>query len=455
MIRIENKELCCGCGACAQACPQACISLQADSEGFLYPKVDAALCSHCGRCEKVCPFLNAQAEREPLRVLAAVNTERPVRERSSSGGLFLLLARQTIARGGVVFGARFDDNWQVLLDYAEDIRGLEAFVGSKYVQARTGTAFRDAQAFLKAGRRVLFTGTPCQIAALRRFLGRDDDNLLAVDVVCHGVPSPKVWDLYLRSLGETGRLEAVNFRCKAQGWRHYGLQLRFAPKAAGAKRELLQPAMQNPYMRAFLNDLTLRPACYACRVKGGRSQSDLTLGDCWGIQHLLPATPLDDDRGTSLLLVNSQRGAAALRALEGPAAESGSVAAPAEGPARLLTQELSYAAVREHNPAVWSNVKPHRQRCRFYRELARAERSSAGRTAACGPTGAAAPAPTPTTASTRTAHADIRSLIERCLRPSLCQGLQTRWQALYQQLHHRAAQIKKQIKQQLKANIKP
>lgn len=169
MILITDKSLCCGCSACVQKCPKQCISLKEDNEGFLYPIVNTDTCVDCGICEKVCPVLNPEDTHEPLKVLAAKNRDEKIRMESSSGGIFTLLAEPIIREGGVVFGARFDEEWQVTLDYTETIDGLSAFRGSKYVQARTGDTYRQCEQFLKEGRKVLFTGSPCQIAGLNHY----------------------------------------------------------------------------------------------------------------------------------------------------------------------------------------------------------------------------------------------------------------------------------------------
>ena len=197
MITITDKSQCCGCSACAQRCPKQCISMQMDNEGFLYPQVDSSKCVDCHLCEKVCPVINQYEARTPLNVYAAKNSDGEVRNQSSSGGIFHILAERTIRNGGVVFGARFDKNWQVVIDYAEDMEGVEAFMGSKYVQSRIEHAYIDVKRFLAEGRDVLFSGTPCQVAGLRKFLCKHYENLLTVDFICHGTPSPKVWRIYL------------------------------------------------------------------------------------------------------------------------------------------------------------------------------------------------------------------------------------------------------------------
>ena len=200
MIHIESKELCCGCNACFQVCPKHCISMNEDKEGFLYPCVDVNICIDCHLCEKVCPVINQKEHHTPVGVYAAKNKDEEARMKSSSGGVFILLAEKILSEKGVVFGARFDQNWEVVHDFAEDLKGVVEFQGSKYVQSRVGDSYKNAEEFLKQGKRVLFTGTPCQVAGLRLFLRKEYENLLTVDFVCHGVPSPKVWRMYLKEI---------------------------------------------------------------------------------------------------------------------------------------------------------------------------------------------------------------------------------------------------------------
>lgn len=320
--------------------------MQADEEGFLYPEVDSATCIDCGLCEKVCPIYNNKVSpRKPIETLAAKNRDEEVRRTSSSGGVFTLLAERTIKRGGVVFGARFDENWSVEHGYAETMEAVAAFRGSKYLQSRMGESYKQAEQFLKHGREVLFSGTPCQIAGLRSFLRKDYENLLLVDFVCHGVPSPLVFKKYLeeekrqfaRKGGKfsfalpskhslTGRdshsasgvsVEAVSFRDKRLGWKKYSFALSLSKASAAGEKNTVSLSkcfQENTFMGAFLQNLILRPSCYACPAKGGRSGSDITLGDFWGIEKFLP--DFDDDRGVSLVMAQSPKGGEALAELE-------------------------------------------------------------------------------------------------------------------------------------------
>ena len=197
MIHIEKKSDCCGCSACVQKCPKQCISLVEDSEGFLYPEVVAAECVGCGLCEKVCPWTNRPEKLQPKEVLAVKNRNDEERMDSSSGGVFVALARETISRGGVVFGAVFDGKWEVRHACAETLEDVRPMMGSKYVQSRVGDSYRQVERYLKEGREVLFVGSPCQVAGLHAYLRKDYPNLLSVDFLCHGVPSPGVWRRYL------------------------------------------------------------------------------------------------------------------------------------------------------------------------------------------------------------------------------------------------------------------
>ena len=321
MIEIKEKKNCCGCSACMQRCPKQCISLKEDNEGFLYPIVDKETCIDCGLCEKVCPVLHQGEEREPLKVYAAKNKNEEIRRSSSSGGIFTLLAEKVINEGGVVFGAKFDESWEVIHDYIETIEGLAAFRGSKYVQSRIEDNYLKAEAFLKQGRKVLFSGTPCQIAGLKRFLRKEYKNLLTVDFVCHGVPSPGIWRKYLKETVarmcdknsvstdpismENAHVESISFRDKSLGWKKYSFALTLsATIGSGVKNtvSLCEVFSQNTFMKGFLADLYLRPSCYACTAKCGKSGSDITIGDLWGVQNFLPEE--DDDKGLSLILLN-------------------------------------------------------------------------------------------------------------------------------------------------------
>lgn len=312
MLTVKNKKDCCGCQACYEACPSKCISMVSDEEGFLYPRINPADCVNCSLCERVCPQLNSNDTKlpeAPRSCYAAISKDLQIRLLSSSGGVFSLLANKILEQNGVVFGARFDDQFAVYHSYTETPEGLPPFRGSKYVQSDLRGAYSQVRQFLQANRPVLFTGTPCQIAGLRGYLGqREYDQLYLVSVVCHGAPSPLVWKDYLSNVTHGIIPTDVSMRNKDNGWSRYNMLIRKNDTTL-----LSIPAADSPFIRAFLSNLTLRPACYHCKFRGSHG-SDLTLGDYWGIERVHPE--MMDDKGTSLILTYTQKGKQLLFSLD-------------------------------------------------------------------------------------------------------------------------------------------
>ena len=306
MIKITDKSLCCGCTACMSACPAQCIVMRRDREGFDYPFVNNPdLCIGCGMCEKVCPVLNPLEAAEPLEA-RAVRSEQHV-SGSSSGGVFPALAERIISEGGVVFGAVVGDDMTVGHAEAVDMAGVEKMRGSKYVQSDLYASYEDVRYWLGEGRKVLFSGTPCQIAGLHKYLGKPYEELVTVDVLCHGVPSPGLWEKYVKALEKKhgARMEYVRFKDKSESWRHYA----FTTSLGSC------PYTEDPYMALFVQDMSLRPSCYKCAARGGRSGSDLTLSDLWSVQRCAPG--LSDDKGVSGVYVNTVKGREFLDGLTG------------------------------------------------------------------------------------------------------------------------------------------
>ena len=312
MIEIQNKKDCSGCSACANICPKNCIKMERDEFGFAYPKVDTDLCINCGRCETVCPIINPAKENNPLSVKGAKNRDESVRRTSSSGGTFFELANGIISRGGIVFGCALDSELVARHIGVETVEGLSALKSSKYVQSDVGTTYREVKKHLMDGREVLYSGTPCQIAGLKNYLGKSYDNLLLVDVLCHGVPSPGVFADYLEYLGERfgAKPISVNFRNKEKSWK----RLYFEVKFENGKRYFTFCGYDR-YMSMFLNNISLRPSCYDCRFTTVNRQGDITLGDFWGIGRKYPER--DDDKGISLIIVNSEKGKNAYESISG------------------------------------------------------------------------------------------------------------------------------------------
>ena len=309
MIQISDKSQCCGCTACASVCPKMCIAMKEDEEGFLYPEADASLCIGCGLCEKVCPVLHQGDARKPLAVYAAKNRDENVRMASSSGGIFSLLAERVIDDGGVVFGARFDDNWEVIHDFAETKEKLVAFRGSKYVQSDTNTTYKEVKEYLDKGKLVLYTGVACQIAGLRAFLKQDYDNLILVDILCHGGPSPKVYKKYLSEMAKGRKIKKVDFREKAYwGW---GTASSIFFEDGSIYRN---DCFKDEYWRAFLSGLSTRECCKECYYANTERIGEFSIGDFWGID--LIEQQINDRLGTSIVLANNEKAKKILVELE-------------------------------------------------------------------------------------------------------------------------------------------
>ena len=319
MIRLLKREDCCGCGACEQICPNQCISLSPDKEGFLYPIINEQLCNNCHLCERTCPILNEEPVRKPIKILAAYNRDDNIRAKSSSGGIFTVVAEEIIRRKGVVFGVKFDNEWNVVFDYTRSIDGLEAFRGSKYVQAEIGDTYTKVKTFLKEGLFVLFTGTPCQIAGLRKFLHKEYDNLLLMDLICEGVPSPEVWKRYLHEeilllsqkhyhIPEKDLIiENISFRNKRDGWNSFAFFFNLGYKEDKSIKPLPEYINRNSsYLQAMFRYLDLRPICYECPFKSCKSHSDITIADYWGIDTLHPE--MYDNKGTSMVYIHTTKG---------------------------------------------------------------------------------------------------------------------------------------------------
>lgn len=373
MIKITRSEDCTGCRACGEVCPKDCIAFKADAvEGFAYPEVDMSRCIDCHLCERVCPVIHADtAQSEPMRVISAWSPCAGERKDSSSGGVFSLFAADVIGRGGVVVGVAMTDDFRSARHIEVDsIDGLGALRGSKYLQADATAAYKIVQSRLKEGRPVLFSGTPCQVAGMRRFLGKkaDDEHLLLVDVICHGTPSPEAWRVYLDGRAKGEAVAGVNFRDKSgSGWRSFGLSLQLRPYDLQPSDEgrLAAPCGRIPhagepgvvsechrtdlYMRSFLSNVNLRPSCYECPSNAGRSGSDITLADFWGYPHRE-----GDEHGVSQVLVRTDRGAHALEALS-----------------LLGVEDFSYDVVLRNNPCVAHSVASPERRKYFWRHYRR------------------------------------------------------------------------------------
>lgn len=320
MPKLADKSQCTGCTACASICPRQCIQMKKDDAGFEFPEViEQSACIACGACERICPVLaNKKTEESHSSTFAyaAFSINDSLRMESSSGGVFSELAVVILQLGGIIYGASYDDEGVVRHTGIEAQKELGKLRGAKYSQSILGDSFLTLKKQLDSGRTVLFSGTPCQVAGLRAFLKRDYDNLVCIDFVCHGIPSPMVWEKYVRyrSQIDNGDMfpQHINLRNKESGWSNYAYSVEFT--YADNTRYLCKNG-DDPFMRLFVNDYILRESCSNCHFKGYKRVSDITLGDFWGIWNIDPE--MDDDKGTSLILTHTAKGENMMNAVAG------------------------------------------------------------------------------------------------------------------------------------------
>lgn len=301
-ILYENKEACCGCGACADICPGNCITMEQDSEGFSYPHINKEKCVDCGRCISVCPFKSKKDEHSVIGCYGCYSNIDEERKRSSSGGVFSLFAKKVISDKGIVFGtAMTADCKKAVVSSAEDFDSLKKLCGSKYLQSDPEDSFLRVKNELAKGRKVLYSGTPCQINGLKNYLGKEYDNLLCLEIICHGVPSPLLWKKYVQYVEDNhnGKMTHVNFRCKEKGWANFG-----AEETVNGKR-FFKSKDYDPFLQMFLKNYCLRPSCYACQAKEHRT-ADITIGDFWGVDSIMP--DMNDGKGVSLVIIRTKKG---------------------------------------------------------------------------------------------------------------------------------------------------
>ncbi len=318
----HNKSECCGCGACSQVCPKQCITIVPDEDGFLFPCIDNSRCVHCHLCEKVCPVenvpINLETQGEQWIVAARCKDEDSVKKASSGGAFGAIVRTLRKNKEWMVWGAAFDDNLQVVHQCSKDKNDLTALHKSKYVQSQLMDAFPRIRQQLKNGKNVVFSGTPCQVAALHNYL-RDDniENLFCIDLVCHGVPSQKMFDKYVfeeeKRLND--KIQSVEFRFRVfnkirKNWNSRNIRL----VTKSGKVKILN-RYNSIFLRAYHSFLFYRDSCHACRFATSNRQGDLTIGDFWGIQRFYPE--LDADKGISLIQCNTTKGKRVFEELSG------------------------------------------------------------------------------------------------------------------------------------------
>ncbi len=309
MIDIVNKEECTGCSACANICPKKCISMKVDNEGFLYPQVDVEVCVACGLCEKICPVIMAEFESRnsyPDAYLGYVKNEKD-RENSAAGGGFYAIAEMFIKKyDGIVFGAVYDIDYSVYHSYTEDITGLHKMQKSKYVQSDPRESFTEAKKFLKEGKSVLYSGTPCQIYGLKSFLKNENtDKLYCIDLSCHGVPSPKLLKEYLEYQKDKHNSEIIDFRMRDK-WLLKGAYAQGFGIDFESGEHYFESHKKDLFGRCFWGEISSRPSCYECPFKTVWRISDITMGDCWFFDRFVKQE--NDTLGVTMMLVQSEKG---------------------------------------------------------------------------------------------------------------------------------------------------
>lgn len=302
-----GEERCVGCYACYNVCPTKAIQVEENAEGFMFPKIDSEKCINCGRCKNVCPILNnKQIDGDPI-AYAVYNKNEEIRLNSSSGGIFSLLAEEILNENGIVYGVAFDDNFKVRHIKIDKKENLYKLRSSKYIQSKIEETYKECAQFLNQDKKVLFTGTPCQINGLKSYLKNEYKNLYTQDIICHGVPSDKVWDQYMEyrkkvDCKKTNNeiITNVDFRSKSNGWNSYSVKFKYDNNVYEKNH------LEDLYMQTFLSEICLRKSCYYCNFKGKNRASDITLADFWGINKI--NKDINDNKGISLMVINSEKG---------------------------------------------------------------------------------------------------------------------------------------------------
>ena len=331
---FKNKYQCCGCNACEMICGKKAITMIEDEYGFRFPQIDTEKCVGCGSCQKVCCINNDVELCKPRTVYAASYKNKDISAKSASGGIFAALAKQVLTEGGIVFGSAYTKQFDVEVISIEKIEDLPRLQGSKYVQSSMNSSFLKIKSELQTGRTVLFCGVPCQVEALKRFLGRSYENLLVVDIVCHGVPSNRMLKDYLAFLADKKQMEiqSIQFRTKTKGQNVYG------EIAYRAYRQEPLISYKSSYYKLFLNCQTFRDSCYHCKFAGTKRPGDISLCDYWGIEDEHPDFVKEVEKeglaGISAIMVNTNAGLAFFERLK----------------QEFLLRESTVEQVAKHNP---------------------------------------------------------------------------------------------------------
>lgn len=347
MKEIVEKNRCTGCSACASICPKGAIKLVEDNEGFKYPVIDQDKCINCGLCKRTCPVLNTKGNSSLNKCYVAYNKNDEVKKTSSSGGIFDVIAREVLNDNGIVIGAAFNESMKLNHIAIEKIEDLEKLKGSKYLQSDLDNIFTYIKSQI-SDRKILFVGTPCQVAGLHAYLKKDYDNLICIDLFCHGVPSPKLFNKYIKELESSNNSKVVkyNFRNKKTGWDTYSNTASFEND-----KQISELQSNNSYMRLFLSDIALRESCYNCNFKVGNKYSDITLGDFWGVQKYYPE--MYNKNGVSAIIINTEKGKQIFESISN----------------NLKYKECKLEEIEAGNPSLKSSGKYPKNRNKFFQDM--------------------------------------------------------------------------------------
>lgn len=345
---IVDKNKCTGCFMCANVCPKKCITMKQDKEGFYYPEIDLKECINCGLCRSKCPSLKTEEKLKISKIYALKNKDEIIRENSSSGGLFYELAHLILSNKGIVVGAAFNKNFVVTHQSIEKLEDIDKLMTSKYVQSKPETIYKEVKKYLDKDKYVLFSGTSCQVAALKSFLNKTYEKLICVDFICHGVPSPKVFKKYkdyILNKINNNNITKINFRNKTHGWKKFSLQIKTE------NHEYCKLLTEDSYMRGFLENLYLRPSCYECLYKEKSSGADITMADAWGIEEV--NNKFYDTKGVSLAIIYTENGLNIFNQIKD----------------KFELSNFEYDNIVKYNSCIKYPSKPHKNRSKFFKKL--------------------------------------------------------------------------------------
>lgn len=343
-MQVENKTNCTGCGACYNVCPVNAITMQGDTYGFYKPVIDKSKCTNCGLCEKICPLDNYKSKNDEPKAFALINKDETTRLKCASGGAFAAFAKLILEQNGITYGVIWDDNIVAVHSRAENIEQLEKMFSSKYVQANTLDTFKQVKTDLENNKKVLFSGTPCQIAGLKSYLKKDYENLVTIDLICHGVPSPLILEKYKQEFLKNKpdeKIININFRSKKRGWGAF-----YTLIINTNKKEYCIDGLNSSYLKAFGN-LSLNTSCVNCQFNKIPRVADITIGDFWGVDEYDES--LNDKNGLSIILINNEKGQNLLNKID----------------EICKLQEVPLDVATKRNPNIYSSSKAHKNREEF------------------------------------------------------------------------------------------